>query len=100
MADFSACSRRGPKKTYDPDFIEKLAHVCNTPEESIFRILYYDCSLYEGTVKLPVSGNSHTFKASDAWLHALSHKDLFAVRRVCLNFGVTGRRKRRWPLLP
>jgi uncharacterized LabA/DUF88 family protein len=74
------------KKTYDPDFIEKFAHACKAADESIFRILYYDCALYEGTVKLPVSGNPYTFKSSDAWLHALSHKDLFAVRRGVLKF--------------
>jgi uncharacterized LabA/DUF88 family protein len=49
-------------------------------------VLYYDCALYEGTVKLPVTGTSYTFKSSDAWLHALSHKDLFAVRRGVLKF--------------
>ena len=77
---------RKAKKTYDPDFIEKFAHVCTAPEESILRVLYYDCALYEGTVKLPVTGTSYTFKSSDAWLHALSHKDLFAVRRGVLKF--------------
>jgi len=42
--------------------------------------------MYTGTVKLPVSGTDYTFNASDAWLHALSHKDLFAVRRGVLKF--------------
>ncbi len=73
-------------KTYDPDFIEKFAHACKAADESIFRILYYDCAMYTGTVKLPVSGADHTFNASDAWLHALSRKDLFAVRRGVLKF--------------
>lgn len=74
------------KKTYDPDFIEKFAHACQAADESIFRILYYDCAMYSGTVKLPVSGASHVFTSNDAWLHALSHKDLFAVRRGVLKF--------------
>jgi uncharacterized LabA/DUF88 family protein len=74
------------KKNYDPDFIEKFAHGCRATDESIFRVLYYDCALYQGTVRLPVSGTSHTFTASDAWLHVLSHKDLFAVRRGVLKF--------------
>lgn len=73
-------------KNYDPDFIEKFAHACVVSDETAFRILYYDCALYEGTVKLPVSGTSYTFNASDAWLHILSHKDLFAVRRGVLKF--------------
>ena len=72
------------RKTYDPDFIEKFAHLCIAADESIFRILYYDCAMYSGTVKLPVSGTSHTYASNDAWLHALSYKDLFAVRRGVL----------------
>lgn len=74
------------KRTYDPDFIEAFARNCKSADESIFRVLYYDCALYAGTVKLPVSGTSHTYTANDAWLHALSHKDLFAVRRGVLKF--------------
>jgi uncharacterized LabA/DUF88 family protein len=74
------------KKDYDPDFIEKFAHSCSSADESVFRVLYYDCAPYGGTVKLPVSGSSHTFSSNDAWLHALSHKDLFAVRRGVLKF--------------
>ena len=74
------------KKTYNPDYIERFALACKAGDESLFRILYYDCALYSGTVKLPVSGHAHTFQASDAWLHELSHKDLFAVRRGVLKF--------------
>lgn len=74
------------KKTYDPDFIERFALNCKGADEDLFRILYYDCALYTGTVKLPVSGTPFTFQASDAWLHELSHKDLFAVRRGVLKF--------------
>jgi len=73
-------------KHYDPDFIEQFALNCQGADEELFRILYYDCALYTGTVKLPVSGTSHTFSASDAWLHELSHKNLFAVRRGVLKF--------------
>ena len=73
-------------KNYDPDFIEKFAHLCVSADESIFRILYYDCAMYSGTVRLPVSGTAQLFTANDAWLHALSHKDLFAVRRGVLKF--------------
>ena len=74
------------KRTYDPDFIEAFAKNCKLADESIFRVLYYDCALYTGTVKLPVSGTSHTYTANDAWLHTLSYKDLFAVRRGVLKF--------------
>jgi len=86
------------KKTYDPDFIERSAHLCPSADESIFRILYYDCAMYSGTVKLPVSGTSHTFTSNDAWLHALSHKDLFAVRRGVLKF--RGFKPKKTPVAP
>jgi uncharacterized LabA/DUF88 family protein len=74
------------KKVYDPDFIEKFAHSCKSADEAIFRILYYDCAPYVGLQKLPVSGQDHQFQGSDKWLHDLSHKDLFAVRRGVLKF--------------
>lgn len=52
----------------------------------MLRILYYDCARYEGVVKLPVSGVSHEFKASDQWLRDLAAKNLFATRRGILKF--------------
>jgi uncharacterized LabA/DUF88 family protein len=73
-------------KHYDPDFIEKFALKCQGTDEQLFRVLYYDCALFTGTVKLPVSGTPFTFTASDAWLHELSRKNLFAVRRGVLKF--------------
>jgi uncharacterized LabA/DUF88 family protein len=85
-------------KTYDPDFIEKFAYTCKAVDENIFRILYYDCALYAGTVKQPVSGTDLTFKTSDAWLHTLSHKDLFAVRRGVLKF--RGFKPKKTPVAP
>jgi uncharacterized LabA/DUF88 family protein len=83
---FLRVEARKAKKTYNPDYIERFALACKAADESLFRILYYDCALYSGTVKLPVSGQPHIFQASDAWLHELSHKDLFAVRRGVLKF--------------
>jgi uncharacterized LabA/DUF88 family protein len=73
-------------KTYDPTFIENLAHRCKIPTEAIQRILYYDCAPYTGSVTLPVSGNKHQFTGSDHWLQELARKDLFAVRRGILKF--------------
>ncbi len=49
-------------------------------------------------MKQPVSGTDLTFKASDAWLHTLSHKDLFAVRRGILKF--RGFRPKKTPVNP
>lgn len=74
------------KFKYDPDLIEAVAHACVDADEALLRILYYDCALFEGTVKLPVRGGDHEFKASDAWLRDLASRDLFAVRRGVLKF--------------
>ena len=86
------------KKEYTPDFIENFAHICNETDESIFRILYYDCAMYSGTAKLPISGKPKTFTSNDAWLHALSHKNLFAVRRGVLKF--RGYKPKKTPMKP
>lgn len=84
------------KHTYDPDYIEKVAHACLAGDEEILRVLYYDCARFEGTVKLPVSGLSHEFKGSDLWLRQLAAKNLFAVRRGVLKF--RGWKPRKMPL--
>lgn len=73
-------------KNYSPDYIEKFALRCKAADEEIFRVLYYDCAPYVGTVKLPVSGAPYTFISSDKWLEELASKDLFAVRRGVLKF--------------
>ena len=73
-------------KKYDPEFISKFAQKCKVADEEIFRVLYYDCAPYAGTVKLPVSGNQYTFTGSDKWLGELDEQDLFAVRRGVLKF--------------
>lgn len=85
-------------KKYDPAFIESFAHKCKSSDEEIFRILYYDCAPYSGTVKLPVSGDPHTFTGSDKWLEELARKDLFAVRRGVLKF--RGFKPKQTPVLP
>jgi uncharacterized LabA/DUF88 family protein len=77
---------RGAKLQYKPDLIEEVALSCVEADEELLRILYYDCALFEGTVKLPVSGDEHEFKASDLWLRELASRNLFAVRRGVLKF--------------
>lgn len=72
--------------TYTPDYIEKIAKACVEPDESLLRILYYDCAPYTGKTKLPVSGNEHQFNGSDGWLRDLAGRDLFAVRLGVLKF--------------
>jgi hypothetical protein len=77
---------RKAKKTYVPDYIEKIAHSCALADEVIHRILYYDCPPYQGEAVQPVSGTKKPFVGSDKWLHELSHKDLFAIRTGILKF--------------
>lgn len=77
---------RSAGHTYDPDYIEKVAQACVNHDETVLRVLYYDCAPYVGQAKLPVSGKLHEFKGSDAWLKQLAAKDLFAVRRGVLRF--------------
>lgn len=71
---------------YDPDYIEKIGLASPEKDETLLRILYYDCAPYVGTAKLPVSGNKHEFKGSDQWLKNLAARNLFAVRRGELKF--------------
>jgi uncharacterized LabA/DUF88 family protein len=77
---------KAAKKKYDPAFIEKVAHACVAADETLFRVLYYDCSYYEGHVKLPVTGADHHFTGNDQWLKDVAAKDFFAVRRGVLKF--------------
>ena len=83
---FLRVTTKRARLTYDPNFIERFALKCRASDETIFRILYYDCAPYTGTAKLPITGTDHTFTGNDAWLHELSHKNLFAVRRGILKF--------------
>jgi hypothetical protein len=61
-------------KNYNPAFIDSFSLNCKTQDEEIFRILYYDCAPYSGTVRLPVSGNAFTFVGSDRWLADLASR--------------------------
>lgn len=74
------------KLDYRPDYIEKVAHACVESDETLLRILYYDCAPYMGKARLPVSGLEHEFTGSDHWLRELAAKNLFAVRRGVLKF--------------
>jgi uncharacterized LabA/DUF88 family protein len=80
-----ACAKKSGQ-TLIPDYIEKVGHACAQADELIHRVLYYDCPPYQGEAKLPVSGTKKSFSGSDAWLHELSRKDLFAIRMGVLKF--------------
>lgn len=65
----------------EPDFIEDFAHSCfNKEVEDPYRILYYDCKLYRGDQKYPISGRPLVMNSSSEWLKTLARKQLFAVR--------------------
>lgn len=71
---------------FTPTFVEQIALSCQLHDERLFRVLYYDCPLYSGKVKLPISGGHHEFKGDDSWLRQLAAKDLIAVRKGSLKF--------------
>ena len=50
---------------YNPDYIEAVAKACVEKDELLLRVLYYDCTPYEGSRKLPVSHQQKEFKGSD-----------------------------------
>jgi uncharacterized LabA/DUF88 family protein len=84
------CLRASAKhdgKPYDAALVEKVAHACvKTPDEELFRALYYDCDPFSGTVTLPVSKQKKTHQPRPQLMDALSALELFAVRRGTLKF--------------
>jgi uncharacterized LabA/DUF88 family protein len=87
---------RKARKTYDPDYIEKVALARRAEDEEFLRIFYYDCPPFSGTVKPPVSGADKVYGQPDHWLRVLANKELFAVRRGVLKF--RGFRPRKVPI--
>jgi uncharacterized LabA/DUF88 family protein len=71
---------------FTPDFIEKVSRGCVDDDESLLRILYYDCAPFSGTLTLPVSGAKKKVAGNDHWLKNLAARDLFAVRLGVLKF--------------
>jgi len=71
---------------YEPDLIEKVAVACVSNGEDLFRAFYYDCPLFNGTRKLPVSGANQVFNGDNEWLNVLASKELFAIRLGTLKF--------------
>ncbi|MCK9445295.1 NYN domain-containing protein [bacterium] len=73
-------------KIYNPDYIEKCAKkIMEEDEKNLLRVLYYDCSPFEGSTTLPISRKPKKFLTSN-WLEELGQKDLFAIRRGKLKF--------------
>ena len=79
--------------SYGPDYIEAVALVCVSTDETLLRVLYYDCAPFSGDPPLPVSDKPAGFRGSDEWLNVLAAKPRFAVRRGTLKFrGFTPKR--------
>ncbi len=74
------------RRTYDPNYIEKIALATVDGDETLLRVLYYDCAPYVGKAKKPISGRLHEFNGDGRWLKTLAQKDLFAVRLGVLKF--------------
>lgn len=73
-------------KPVTADYMEKVGLASALATEEIIRILYYDCALFNGTTKRPVSRTLETHSQTTPLLHDLGQKDLFAVRRGVLKF--------------
>lgn len=79
------CAKKA-KKNFDPAFIVNVANSCVSPGEKLFRILYYDCDPYAGSVQLPVSGGTKSFTLPNTLLNDLGALEYVAVRRGILKF--------------
>lgn len=74
------------KKTYTPQFVLDVAKKCLDQDEKLFRVIYYDCTPYTGTVKTQISGASRTFTGNDSFLNNLAEQEFVAVRKGVLKF--------------
>ncbi len=73
-------------RNYDVTFIQGFAHNCISPDEYLFRVLYYDAPQFDGKAKLPVSGEWKKFVSTDRLLDDLAKLERFACRRGSLGF--------------
>lgn len=77
---------RKANKAFNPAFVVATARATLSPGDVLFRILYYDCDPFSGTVKKPVSNASHVFPPNPSFLNSLAEEELVAVRRGVLKF--------------
>ena len=73
-------------RAFTADFVVKVARAAVPVGDELFRIQYYDCEPFSGTVKLPVSGASKSYAANSPLLAELAREELVAVRRGVLKF--------------
>jgi uncharacterized LabA/DUF88 family protein len=79
-------SAKAARLDYDAKFIVRAARACLTSDDVLFRIQYYDCEPYLGTVRLPVSGRTHRYAHSSTLLSDLGRQELVAVRKGVMKF--------------
>lgn len=80
-----ACAKQA-KQAFTTDFIVKVAKACVQAGEELFRIQYFDCEPFQGSVKLPVSGKTKVYAGGNPLLSDLAREELVAVRRGVLKF--------------
>lgn len=69
-----------------PDLVEDFAHAILAPNESLFRVLYYDCRPYNGRQRKPVSGEEMEFSLYAGWMDEIGRRNNFALRLGHLKF--------------
>lgn len=80
-----ACAKSAGRP-FTVDLIVKIARAAVQVGEELFRIQYFDCEPFSGTVKLPVSGASKRYVGNNPLLSELAREELVAVRRGVLKF--------------
>ena len=69
-----ACAKAA-RQGFTADLIVKVAKATVQAGEDLFRIQYYDCEPYHGTVQLPVSGGNKVYQANSPLLSDLARKE-------------------------
>lgn len=69
-----------------PDLVEDFVHGTLRPNESLFRVLYYDCRPYNGKQRRPVSGEELEFSLYAGWMDEIGRRNHFALRLGHLKF--------------
>lgn len=73
-------------QTYTPQLVMNVAKNCLVSGESLFRVIYYDCDPFSGTVKNQISGTIKTFTPRHSFLNQLAQQEFVAVRKGVLKF--------------
>ena len=55
--------------------------------DTLFRVYYYDCRPFSGTLRNPITGDESDYTISTSFLESVAQKDLFQVRAGEIKFG-------------